>query len=601
MSNSIEELPNDLPTSDDPSKSAQGVTVVGYDDIKPDDSIAGIQREDGCSSDGIECNLSSHHTVEGLTEPPGENKLGPVGKRVLDNIFTKKVIKKAVPFCSKVLKNCNLVFEEERKRCINEGKLFYDPEFPAENSSLYSITPLKVQLTWLRPSQIVQQPGMPRLIINGNSRFDVIQGKHGDCWLAAAISCLASNDELFYRVVPPDQDFGSHYAGIFHFQFWQFGTWVDVVIDDRLPTYNGQLYYMRSAENNEFWSALLEKAYAKFYGSYEALLGGHLSEALEDFTGGLIEHYDIGFHGAYMKQIMLSSIQMGSLIGCITANSPRYTAQHIRPNGLIDNHTYTATAVQEVTGRDGVPTTVIRLRNPWGRPVWTGSQWIDNWNGEWSETSDVWNYVSESDKQKLGHCVSNDGEFWMSYKDFWKNFASVEICNLNADIINEICSLRFEKSYKHSQWHYFAVHGSWSKANGTAAGSNKENLSANPQYGITVRLSEEGCAEDTKCTVIIELLQKYRREFQPESKRFLTLRITVYQCDTLERKFGPEFFQREPLVVGTTGIYSREAVVRIRGPPGNYLIVPSTVSPDIDCEFMLRVLANGPLEACELL
>lgn len=88
----------------------------------------------------------------------------------------------------------------------------------------------------------------------------------GDCWVVSAIACLSGPDhrELFRRVVPADQGFqDGSYAGIFRFNFWHFGKWEEIIIDDRLPTERGNLIFVQSHTRNEFWAALLEKAYAK--------------------------------------------------------------------------------------------------------------------------------------------------------------------------------------------------------------------------------------------------------------------------------------------------------------------------------------------------
>lgn len=169
-------------------------------------------------------------------------------------------------------------FDALRDECLKNGILFEDTEFPADETSLQLSKQNIRQIKWLRPRDLVENP---QFFVDGFSRFDVKQGELGDCWFLAAAAALTQNSEMFMRVVPHDQGYDENYAGIFHFRFWQFGKWIDVVVDDRLPTYEGELLYMRSSQDNEFWSVLLEKAYAKLHGSYEALRGGSTCEAME--------------------------------------------------------------------------------------------------------------------------------------------------------------------------------------------------------------------------------------------------------------------------------------------------------------------------------
>lgn len=50
--------------------------------------------------------------------------------------------------------------------------------------------------------------------------------------------------------------------------------------------------------------------------------------------------------------------------------------------------------------------------------------------------------------------------------------------------------------------------------------------------------------------------------------------------------------------VGASGPYinSREVTKRFRVEPGNYLIIPSTYEENRNCEFMLRVYTEHPIE-----
>lgn len=211
------------------------------------------------------------------------NSLSSIGKIVLDNIVSGKFKRECHVY---VPLSCQpIYFHEERQKCLDEKRLFEDPQFPGEktvqiivnltnkksqkkstcsfpanNSSIYVKVRPKDHIVWKRPGELFANP---RLIGSDKTHFDVKLGRLENRWFLSGAANLSLRDELFYRVVPPDQSFTEKYAGIFHFQFWRYGEWVDVVIDDRLPTVNGTLCYMSSPGGSEFWGPLLEKAYAK--------------------------------------------------------------------------------------------------------------------------------------------------------------------------------------------------------------------------------------------------------------------------------------------------------------------------------------------------
>ncbi|TGZ67060.1 hypothetical protein CRM22_005006 [Opisthorchis felineus] len=400
-------------------------------------------------------------------------------------------------------------YTEQIAKQMRKGGLFEDPFLPASSKSIGArLIQSGRNYEWLRPHEIIRDP---QFVTDGISRFDVVQGEIGDCWFLAAVASLSMYRDLLQQVVPFGQSFDSNrssadgffpYCGMFWFRFWRFGQWVDVVVDDRLPTRNGRLVFMRSTDRNEFWSALMEKAYVQT-------------------TYGQVE--------------------------------------------------------------------LVRLRNPWGSE--------HEWNGPWGDKSSEWRNIPPDERKRMGLTFENDGEFWMSFKDFTRYFTKAEFCHLGPASGSFGSPTILEKRKR--RWEVTQEEGEWVKY-ATAGGCRnyRDTFHINPQFRVQVIDPDE--TDDDNCgNIIVGLMQESRVDSNTELQ---TIGYAIYRLrDHREGLLGKAFFLSNNSV-GSSQTFTnlREVTNRHRLPPGEYMIVPSTFEPNKQAKFILRVFSERPCPSNEL-
>ncbi|XP_045896695.1 calpain-1 catalytic subunit-like isoform X2 [Micropterus dolomieu] len=457
---------------------------------------------------------------------------------------------------------------------LRKGTLFEDTTFPPNSRSLGDMSKLnlKDKVEWLRPAEILKRQkiiGEP-IFCDGASRFDYGQGNLGDCWFLSAISSLTFQEDLVKEIVHIEQSF-INYAGIFHFKFWRFGKWVDVVIDDLLPTCNNKLVFVHPKNGNEFWVPLLEKAYAKVCGSYSYIWGGFPSDACKDFSGGVhmtkkLREAQTAGHEIELWLALSRAFQCKSMVCCWTASIGDKLENNIAHTGLINKHAYSVTAVTEVV-YGGSKVKLVRVMNPHGKT---------EWNGNWSDNSDLWTKVNQEDWKN--HLNLNNGEFWMELKDFCHYFSRVSICCESPNFIDGDFTC---------QWTCMIHDGNWVAGTSSGGSPNHSTFATNPQYRIQVTNIDK--EEQGDKNVFLSLMQKPLQDLT--KKTFLFIGLAVYQvpAGTPQGCLKSSFFKSNtPLKQPPAYTAERELIEQHSLQPGEYVIVPFTEKANT-ADFVLSV------------
>ncbi|XP_054707542.1 calpain-C-like [Uloborus diversus] len=466
-------------------------------------------------------------------------------------------------------------FEKIKRNHIKKGELFEDSDFPATQTSVFYHQTPPFQFHWKRPKELCSNPVF---IQDGTLQYDITPGKLGDHWLVSALGCLSITKGLFYRVVPADQSFGSSldslnsdYAGVFRFRLWWCGEWQEVLVDDRLPTVNGKLVFIHSQHSNQFWAALLEKAYAKLHGSYEALKYACSQDGLADLMGGIIEAFNIRQDPTSCLRVLGRLLKTTSVTTSIvqqqtkTRNHPEKLA-----NGILLGTNYRVLCVDKVETVNGDQIQLVKLRNP----LATLSEYV----GSWSKDSSEWEKIIPEDIDKLNCRNITDGEFWMTYHDFVKTFTSLEAVHLDTETSKDEPTLRSK-----IPWHMKVWHGQWQR--GVSAGGCRNNLDSfhiNPQFQIVLPESEE---------VVISLSQ--HSILEPKVIGFAVFPM----CKTLTSEIMDKtFFKKTKSIYSSSYSNSRQVSGRVHFEQGSYLVVPTTFDPAEEASFTIRVISNKAIK-----
>lgn len=163
-------------------------------------------------------------------------------------------------------------------------------------------------------------------------------------------------------------------SGAYLVKLCKTGFWTQIRVDDFFPCYPGGGALYSRAHGPELWVLLLEKAFAKYCGSFEAIKAGWAYEAMMDLTGAPYEIFR--FDDSDVKEKIANGTifdtlfeydQLNYLMSASTPGEDIWTETGKKPGkdvttGLVAGHAYTLISVKKTS----LGHRLVKLRNPWG-------------------------------------------------------------------------------------------------------------------------------------------------------------------------------------------------------------------------------------------
>ena len=336
---------------------------------------------------------------------------------------------------------------------------FVDSEFPPGDASVGEGGVASQVLGWRCSPGVVDEV---KLFRHGSDPSDVNMGIFDNAWLLSAISMLAAagggGNHNGKPVSQVENLFVGHFGsdgeltfqtevGAYCIRLFRQGVWNPIVVDDLLPMLlrenwtneNRGMACAHSSECSSIWVTLIEKAVAKFCGSYADLGKGYVHHALTDLTGAESECLPLAAasRGSGKRALwdqILKYKRNGYIIGCGTGSSA-LVDKEITDMGIVFNAAYPIYDAWYIDGHQ-----IIKLHNPPGS--------FETWKGDWSHDSSLWNARL---KHKLGYDENDRGAFYMAFDDFCNVFRYLYVC----------------KYYDKNKWTTATYPGFWQKSRAT--------------------------------------------------------------------------------------------------------------------------------------